>query len=373
MRIGVDASFIDPGRVGGAEHMLTNLVQGLGEIAGTNDEVTVFTDHPWAAPGPVCFRDPRGGGDRFRRITRTVRSELKRFDAFLFANYFTPPFPRTERRPRFVTVIHDLQYRHFPGNFSRQKRLWLRAAHEATLRLADATIAISHDVRRDVLASYGARWADRVRTIHNPVSWTRFGTGEGPPPLDGPYVLAVAAQYPHKNLETLVRAFGAVRRSGRHLETRLVLAGQLGRNLSGVAWTRPLDDVIEAEGLADAIHVTGYLDDEQLGTAYRHASVFAFPSRFEGFALPVVEALGFGLPVLTTRTTAIPEVTLGLASYLDDPLDVDAMAKRLGTMLDEPAAFTPSHADAELVRSTYAPATIARHYRVLLEGDGDAS
>lgn len=369
MRIGVDATFIVPGRVGGAEHMLTNLVQGLGETAEPDDEVAVFTDHAWSAPGPVGFRRPRGGGDRFRRIIQTVRPELKHFDAFLFANYFTPPFPRTSARARFVTVIHDLQYRHFPANFSRQKRAWLRATHEATLRLADATVAISHDVRRDLLASYGARWANRVHTIHNPVSWTRFGADDGPPPVEGSYVLAVAAQYPHKNLETLVRAFGELRRRGHHADTRLVLAGQLGRNLSGVAWTRPLDDVIDAEGLRDAVHVTGYLDDEQLGAAYRHATLFAFPSRFEGFALPVVEALGFGLPVLTTRSTAIPEVTMGLATYLDDPLDAAAMAERLDEMLDDPAAFAPGEVDVGLVRTTYAPATVARRYRTLLRGE----
>ena len=76
-----------------------------------------------------------------------------------------------------------------------------------------------------------------------------------------------------------------------------------------MAWTRPLEDVIDDVGVRDAVHVTGYLSDRALGDAYRYATVFAFPSRFEGFALPVVEALGFGLPVLTTRTTAIPEVT----------------------------------------------------------------
>lgn len=371
MRIGVDASFIDPGRVGGAEHMLTNLVEGLAAIAGPNDELEVFTDHPWPVEGPVAFTRPGAPGNRFVRITRALRPALEHLDAILFANYFTPPFPRTRARPRFVTVIHDLQYLHFPEHFSRQKRAWLRATHEATLRLADATVAISNDVRRDVLARYGPRWAGRVHTIHNPVSWSRFGEAGAPPPVDGRYVLAVAAQYPHKNLETLVRAFGELRARGRHDDVRLVLTGQLGSHLSGVAWTRPLDDVIDASGAREHVHVTGYLDDERLGACYRHAAMFAFPSRFEGFALPVVEALGFGLPVLTTRSTAIPEVTLGLATYLADPLDAAAMAERLGAMLDDPEAFRPSRADVERVRDAYAPARIASAYRELLAGGGE--
>ncbi len=370
MRIAVDASFIDPGRVGGAEHMLTNLLEGLAATAHPDDELDVFTDHPWDAPAPVRFHALTGGGNRFVRIARTLRPVLARYDAVLFANYYTPPFPRTGRRPRFVTVIHDLQYLHFPEHFSRQKRVWLRAAHEATLRLADATVAISHDVRRDILARYGSRWSGRVHTIHNPVSWSRFGSEDdrGPAPVDGRYVLAVAAQYPHKNLETLVRAFAEIRGRDSHGDVRLVLAGQLGAHLSGVAWTHPLDDVIRDTGMTERVHVTGYLDDRSLGGAYRHATVFAFPSRFEGFALPVVEALGFGLPVLTTRSSAIPEVTMGLATYLEDPLDVEAMAARLDAMLEDPATFRPTSAGVARVRDTYGPARIGASYREMLAG-----
>jgi glycosyltransferase involved in cell wall biosynthesis len=373
LRIAVDASFIDPGRVGGAEHMLMNLVHGLALSSHEGDTIEVLTDHSWTAPPPVRFSELRGGGNRFLRITRTLRGRLDRYDAVLFANYFTPPFPRTKGRPRFVTVIHDLQYLHFSENFSRQKRAWLRASHEATLRLADATVAISDDVRQDILRSYGGRWAGRVHTVHNPVSWERFGTPEqeGPPPVPGPYVLAVAAQYPHKNLEAVIRAFAQMRSAGRHLDTRLVLAGQLGENLSGIAWYRPLSQVIDELRLSEAVHVTGYLDDHRLGDAYRHATVFAFPSLFEGFALPPVEALGFGLPVLTSRRTALPEVTLGLATYLDDPMDVAVMADRLGAMLDDPDAFRPAPADIARVRDAYAPERIGAAYRALMaEGRG---
>jgi len=373
LRIAVDASFIDPGRVGGAEHMLMNLVHGLALSSEEGDTIEVLTDHPWAAPPPVHFAQLRGGRNRFLRITRTLRGRLDRYDAVLFANYFTPPFPRTRRRPRFVTVIHDLQYLHVSENFSRQKRAWLRAAHETTLRLADTTVAISNDVRRDVLRSYGGRWAGRVKTVHNPVSWDRFGSPEqaGPPPVTGRYVLAVAAHYPHKNLETLIRAFAQMHSAGRHRDTRLVLAGQLGENLSGIAWYRPLSGLIEELRLGEAVHVTGYLDDHRLGDAYRSAAVFAFPSLFEGFALPPVEALGFGLPVLTSRRTAIPEVTLGLATYLDDPLDAGVMAGHLDAMLERPDDFRPAAPEIDRIRETYAPARIGAAYRALMVEGGD--
>jgi glycosyltransferase involved in cell wall biosynthesis len=369
MRIAVDASFVDPGRVGGAEHMVANLVAGLAGACPGDDELVVYTDRPWAAPDRVRFRGLRGPGNRFSRITTTLSGHLRELDAVLFTNYFTAPFPNTRRRPRFVTVIHDLQYLHMPRNFSGRKRAWLRASHEATLRLADEVVTISEHVRDDLLARYGRRWAARVVAIHNPVSWERFDD-QGPLPAtigDGPVVLAVAAQYPHKNLETLVRAFAELRRRGAHGDATLVLAGQLGAGLSGVAWTSPLDRLIEASGLRDRVVETGYLDDRTLGALYRRASVFAFPSLFEGFAMPPIEALGFGLPVLTTRAASIPEVTMGLATYLDEPGDPIEMADRLSELLDDPVAVRPSPDDVARVREAYDPVLIGTRYRDALE------
>lgn len=371
LRIAIDASFIDPGRVGGAEHMVVNLVRGLIDASLPEDQIEVFTDHPWKAPAGVRFRGLRGRGNRFTRIAVTLPRVLDDVDAVLFSNYYTPPWPRTRTRPRFVTVIHDLQYLHFPGYFNRRKRAWLRVAHELTLRVADGVVSISEDVRRDILSHYGQRFAERVRTIHNPVDWDRFESpeGAGPAPVEGRYVLSVAAHYPHKNLETVIRAFGRLRRRSGYEDVRLVLVGQPGRDLHGIPFFAPLDQLIDQAGLRDAVHVLGYVDDLTLGAAYRHASVFAFPSLFEGFALPPVEALGFGLPVATSRCSAIPETTLGLATYLDEPRDSDALADRLGEVLDDPAAFQPSAEAVDRIRAAYAPARIGAAYRALLAGE----
>ncbi|MDH4111204.1 MAG: glycosyltransferase family 4 protein [Actinomycetota bacterium] len=369
LRIAVDASFVDPGRVGGAEHMVSNLVGGLASACPPDDELVVYTDRPWPAPERVRFRALHGPGNRFTRITATLRGRLDEHDAVLFTNYFTAPFPKTRRRPTFVTVIHDLQYLHMPDNFSVRKRAWLRGSHEATLRFADRTVAISEHVRGDLLERYGRRWASRVVAIHNPISWERFERdGRLPEGIDGcPFVLAVAAQYPHKNLETLVLAFAELRRRGGHQDVKLVLAGQLGARLSGVAWTKSLDRPIEDGGLGDVVVETGYIDDATLGALYRHASVFAFPSLFEGFAMPPIEALGFGLPVLTTREASIPEVTMGSATYLDDPRDPIEIADRLSEMLGDADAARPTSADVTRIRDAYDPVRIGARYRDLME------
>jgi len=362
LRIAIDATFVIPGRVGGAEQMTMHLVEGL-RAAGADHELTVITDHPWAE-GAVGFRPSRGVGPRFIRIARTLLGE-PRYDAVLFTNYYTPPVP--SRGTRWVTVIHDLQYLHHPEFFSARKRAWLRASHQATLRLADRVVTISEHVRGDLLRSYGDRWGNKVVTIHNPVSWKRFGPDREAPDDDGrPYVLSVAAQYPHKNLDTLIAAFAKVAVSEPDL--RLVLVGQLGSSLRGIASYRRVEDTVDKLRLADRVLVTGYVDDRRLGAWYRGARLFAFPSLFEGFAQPPVEALGLGLPVLTSRRTSIPETTRGLATYLDDPLDPSAMAEAMLAILADPERFRPDPARVRELRASYEPALIGARYLEALIG-----
>jgi glycosyltransferase involved in cell wall biosynthesis len=366
MRIYIDANFLIPGRVGGAEHMVVNLVEGLAAVAADDDELIVMTDHPWRGPAGVTFVSAPAGPNRFIRTTQAFARLGARADAVLFTNYFTSPL--LPRGSRTATVIHDVQYRHHPTYFSRQKRAWLRFAHSMTLRRAGAVIAISDSVRGDLLGAYGPRWSSKIKTIWNPVSWSRFESVEDSSSDPHPYILSAAAHYPHKNLSTLIRAFDVLVRRGVDPEAHLVLAGQLGRRLSGVAWTPDIQEQVEEMGLRDRVTVTGYVDDARLGGLYRGARLFAFPSLFEGFALPPVEALGFGLPVLTTRSSSIPEVTLGLARYVDDPTDHEAMARLLEQMWTDPTGSRPAEADVQRVRRTFDPSVIAGQYLEVLRG-----
>ena len=206
---------------------------------------------------------------------------------------------------------------------------------------------------------------------HDPqpgVSWTPVRTrGEaGAAPVDGPYVLAVAAQYPHKNLETLVRAFAAdarARRPPRHAARARRPAR--GRNLSGVAWTRPLDDVIDDVGVRDAVHVTGYLDDARSATRIATRPCSRSPRGSRGSRSRSSRRWGSACRSSPPRSTAIPEVTRGLATYLDDPLDAAAMADRLEAMLDDPSAFRPAADDGD---PTPCEPTLRRRSRLRYRG-----
>jgi glycosyltransferase involved in cell wall biosynthesis len=371
--IAIDASFIRPGAVGGAQQMLENLLEALC-LAATPDDMLVVAGYPSRtlrrARERVSWLAPPTGRNRFVQSWRFAAGNDSQYDALLFPNYFTPPLGR--RKSRVVTVIHDLQYRSFPATFSRVKRLWLRASHLHTLRRADVVVTISKHVRDEIVSLYGNWCAKKVIAIPNPISWQRFeGTDDGgasPLVPSSRYVLAVSAQYVHKNLATLIDAFAILRRRRAYSDVVLVLVGQWSNKLVGIAHAVDLVSQVARLGLQDAVRFTGFIEDNAVGVLYQKASMFVFPSLFEGFGMPAVEALGFGLPVLTTRRTAIPETTLGLATYLDKPLDAAEMADAIAAILDNPQRFRPAASDVTRVRETYALERIGRLYRDALVG-----
>ena len=368
LRLLVAAQFVYAGQVGGAEHMLYNLLRGL-DASGVRLSV-LCADRanldPAFAAELAAFRrgeliECGGVGPRFLAEQWACLRTGLTADAILFPNYFVPPVV-PKRLGRVTTVLHDMQYRHFPQYFSPKKRAWLAASQSFAVRRADVVITISDFVREDIARQYGEQFARKAVTIPNPVSWDRFGARhDSTRPLAQPYILSVAAQYAHKNLEVLLRAFAQIAASEPDLQ--LALCGQPYDSLRGVSGTRQgLLPLAEALGIRDRVHVTGYVDDSALGRWFHHAELFAFPSVFEGFGMPPVEALGLGLPTLTTRCTALPETTLGLADYVDDPLSAGEWAARLLQVVRNPAAYRPDPASVARIRRRYSPLEIGRLY-----------
>jgi glycosyltransferase involved in cell wall biosynthesis len=368
LKMYIPSYFVKTGRVGGAEHMFYNLVYGLSASAA--DLLLAYGSDADLSGNFLTFLQGRSdiarlrkpfAGPRFLAEQGSCFLPPERRDATLFPNYFTPPL-LPARLGKVVTVIHDLQYRHFPEYFPARKRAWLRCSHRLTMERADTVVCISEVVKEDLLAVYGERFRLKLRTIHNPVCWDRFGPEGQEHPLHGrPYLLSVAAQYPHKNLPTLVRAFAQL--AQRYADVQLVLVGQLFSQLAGEA-TRQSDiaELIASLGLQERVLVTGYVDDQRLGAWYRHASGFLFPSLFEGFGMPPVEALGLGVPTVTSRASSLPEVTLGKCAYVEKATDVDEWAAVLVDLLDRPDVYRVSAAVRASIREHYAPATIAGRY-----------
>ncbi|QQN65742.1 glycosyltransferase family 4 protein [Bradyrhizobium diazoefficiens] len=370
MRIALSANFVKPGRVGGVEQAFYNLAYGLLDCGA---EVTIVAATPTRLPDETKKRLSRGGAklkylggleNRFVAEEMFALSCRDAFDATIFPNYYLP-LVSNSRFGKKIVIVHDLQHLHYPNNFSIQKKLWLRYNLARSLNLSDATVCISEATYCDIRSHYG-RTKSRLEVIQNAVDWSRFETGASANAgqSERPYILSVAHHFPHKNLETLIRAVGKV--AQRVPSIRLVLVGQSSANLGSGSYTDRLNEVISTCGLQNLVMFTGHIDDATLGELYKSATLFCFPSLFEGFGLPPVEAMGLGSAAIVSDIAALREVTLGLANYVSDPRSVDEWADQIHAVLSRSISREASGAIAGKLREAYSGRAIAEKYLDLI-------
>jgi glycosyltransferase involved in cell wall biosynthesis len=285
-----------------------------------------------------------GTGPRFIAEQRMCFDSKLSGNATLFPNYFTPPL-LPPRFGRVVTIIHDFQFRHFPQYTPRRKRLWLAAAHSGTFRRADVVVVLSDFVRRDAVRYHGDLARQKLVAIPNPIAWEHLEAGRAAASGAKPYILTVASQYPHKNLETLLRAFSLVRSRG--VDVGLVVAGQHRSKLVGqMVGGDDLEDLASDLGLGEQVRFTGHIGNLDLAGLYRNASIFAFPSLFEGFGMPPVEAALSRRPVVVGGYPVAEELRALGFHWLaaDDEVGLRAAIERPDTaVLDADRALARRH------------------------------
>jgi glycosyltransferase involved in cell wall biosynthesis len=252
----------------------------------------------------------------------------------LFVPSHVLPWPSVQPVPAVVT-IHDLGYRYYPEKHPLPERLYLNWSTRHSARAARRVIAVSHATAHDLTALDGVP-AEKIRVVHSGIDpmlrpvedaaqlarvRTRYG-------IPGPYVLHVGSIQPRKNLQRLVDAFDRVKGAVEGLS--LVLAGRL-------SWGyQPILDRIAKRELADRVLLPGYVPDSDLTALYSGAAVYAFPSLYEGFGFPALEAMACGTPVVCANVSSLPELVNGAALTFAPP-DVDAMAGALRRVLTDRA------------------------------------
>lgn len=334
-RIGINALYLIPGGVGGTEIYLRELLKALARI-DTRNLYFIFTNRDTGAdliPRQANFHQkPQAVRATFRparllweQIILPLEAARHRLDVLFNPGFTSPllaPCPS-------VTVFHDLQHKRHPEYFHRldlpfwRLFLWIAAHRSRNL------IATSEATRADLHHFYGI--ADKTITVIPHGVEQRFFA------LDRssiePYLLYVATLHPHKNHERLLRAYA--RRPRRQ---RLVLAGMPGFHAQSV---RTFIDDLQ---LADAVALTGWIPREALYELYAHAYACVIPSTFEGFGMPVLEALASGIPTACSDIPALRE-SAGDAALFFDPMDEDAIAAALDCITED-----------EIVRRTLAEA-----------------
>jgi glycosyltransferase involved in cell wall biosynthesis len=253
-------------------------------------------------------------------------------------------------RGRTVVTVYDLSFLRFPEVYNRANRVYLGTFTPPSLRRADRVITISEDARRDVIELCGVA-PERVTPIllaaderFRPAPSAAIEAFRARQGLPDRFVLYQGTLQPRKNVETLVRAYALLRSQGSD-DHRLVLAGPRG-------WQyEPIFELIRQLGLAGSVTFPGFVPDDELALWYSSATVFAFPSRYEGFGLPLLEAMACGTPVVSSNASSLPEV-VGDAGLLIDPSDVEGLASALRRLLeDESLRQALSAAGRERARS----------------------
>ena len=338
LRIAIDAHSVGA-RLGGNETYAINLIEALAEIDHTNLYTLYVTKRNaierFANRWPNFTVKQTLPHTPLVRIPLTLSLELRRNPVdVLHVQYTAPPLAPCP----IVTTIHDLAFEQLPETFNRRSWMQLRLTVRRTARKAAQIITVSEYSRRDISNRYRIP-SERITvtpeaasekffqvTDENELKTVRENYG-----IERDYIFSLCSIQPRKNLIRLIEAYSLLRKSlADNKLPQLVLAGKRG-------W---LDNetfrAAQRESVAGDIVFTGYLADEHLNALYSGATCFVYPSYFEGFGLPILEAMKCGTPVVAGNRTSIPEVA-GEAALLFDPFDTNSLVDALQRLLSDPA------------------------------------
>ncbi|GAA3874154.1 hypothetical protein GCM10022381_16240 [Leifsonia kafniensis] len=320
LRVALSMLTFVPGGMGGSETYARELATQL----GTSPDVSATAFLPDSARGfgqglpEVGVPGLRAGSstaDRLRTLARlTLRGRALRrsmASADLVHYPFTVPAPRPGRKQVFVQSLLDVQHLELPQMFSKSELAYRRYFYEGAARRADAVITISHFAKQRMVEMLGLE-ADRIHVAQLGVDTSKFIPNLGEREN---FVLYPARGWAHKNHAALIEAVGIARRSNPDL--RLVLTGG------------SLDTLGE---LPEWVDRRGLVSEEELLSLYRTAGALVFPSLYEGFGLPPLEAMSSGCPVAVSNAGSLPEV-VGDAAVLFDPRDVESIAAGIAESL----------------------------------------
>jgi glycosyltransferase involved in cell wall biosynthesis len=317
VRVGISLLTLVPRISGGSETYARELVRALGrvgehsyrtllptiadDVEGVPSEVVTEYHASTTMPGRVAAM----AAGLFRG--RKLRERLAGLDVVHFP--LTVMIPRVDVPPPLVTVL-DLQHEFLPAFFSRAERTYRRAVYGRSIRESRLVLTISAHAARAVVERYGLP-ESRVRAIHLGLDHAIFRPGDE---AREPFLLYPARAWPHKNHERLFAAFAVLRK--RHPELTLVLTAYEGPTPPGA-------------------YSLGHVSRDELVRLYRTAAGLVFPSLYEGFGQPPLEAMACGCPVASSNAASLPEIC-GDAARLFDPMSIEEIVDAADEILTQP-------------------------------------
>ncbi len=336
MRIAIYLGWIRHNACGGVESYTRNLLDGFLSLPDQNDYVL------------ICSADNKESFSHYgndSRITLVdngyLTTDLK--GTILFENFmldkllsklnisvcFVPTYriPLYLKKNRFIGVIHDLQVCHYPENFTRFRRNWIKYGSKRCALSAYKTITISDFVRNDIIKRFNCD-GKNIITIHNPIlpnlEYEDFSVVSKIYGIerDG-YLYTVSALAKHKNVITLLRLIKLIRdRRDKTLPQKLIVSGiGVGKKDADNIDSNSVFSYVSNNNLEDLVIFTGFVSNKRRNSLIKNSRFFLYPSLFEGFGMPPLEAMKLGAKVITTRCTSLPEVTHNQSIYVDNPVD----------------------------------------------------
>ena len=320
--VGISLLTLAPGELGGSETYVRELLRALGQVGELEYRVLLppaaaSLDTGLDTQVATEYRGAHGVPQRLAAMTFAalrpgpLRARLR--DAEVVHYPLTLRIPPIER-PSIVT-LHDVQHLDLPHLFSRAERAFRAVAWHRSVRSADRVVVPSVFVRDRAVAKLRLD-PERVRVVHSGVDHALFRPGDEP---REPFLLYPARRWGHKNHARLLEAFAVLR--AERPELRLVLTG----------------DPTPSAG-PPGVEDRGLVSPEELASLYRRAAALVFPSLYEGFGQPPLEAMACGCPVACSNAASLPEV-VGDAARLFEPRDTDAIADAVRDVLDAPGEW----------------------------------
>lgn len=366
VKIGIDLLWVRPGKNGGTESFIRNLLDGFYQYTDDSFTFVLFTNHD----NVKSFAKYK---DKFEiKVCNCPSSQTKRvvwetmhlnecgrkekLDVWFYPVYSRPLFPPKDI-PN-ITVIHDLQALHYPEYFSKGRNAFFRTMWKRDVESSTKVVTISEFCKKDIVSHYHTN-PDKVQVIVNAIDAdgpaTDFSVLSKRYGIESKnYYYTVSSLAKHKNLLTLLKAMKLLKNEEAGI--KLLISGVK------VNAENEISDFIKENGLEDNIIYTGFISDEDRNGLIDNCKKFLFPSIFEGFGMPPVEAMIRGVPVLTTRCTSLEEVTEGLCEYVDAPTDPEEWEKKMNQI--QPQLSTNSRS---YLKEKYLTSHIVKKYLNLLK------
>ncbi|MCR4314316.1 MAG: glycosyltransferase family 4 protein [Candidatus Uhrbacteria bacterium] len=351
MRIGIDARMLGPNVGGGGlGRYVEELVHELGQLDHKNRYVLFLKKKgQWVEPAvaPADNVGAMAGEEVEKRIADvhwyTIKEQLlmprlidrEKLDLIHFPHWNVPLLLRTP----FVVTIHDLILLEEPRSAKVTtrhpfifflKRIGYRIVLKSALKRARAIITVSQYTKSSILRHFPWVPSEKIHVVYEGLTNLSHLSTFPPSHLSSsPYFLYVGNAYPHKNLESLLHAFSFFHKL--HPEVHLILAGR-----DDIFYERLKKELEEIDVAPETVAFVMNPSDTELANLYRGATLYLFPSRSEGFGLPPLEAMSFGIPVAAARRTSLPEI-LGDAALWFDPDSIEEMVDAMETALTDKA------------------------------------